>query len=268
MSPNSFPNSLSNPDLKVASLISVGQHPKSGRARRASQDARAVELGLKMTGSASRLIHVGGGDETGLRQYLGMGLPEITLLKADGRADAVPILASYLKEQPADIVLSGIHAERGEASGMVPYLLAEHLGWPIVPHIADIQKVEDGFAEVLQALPRGQRRLLRVPLPFIATVDNAAPEARQYAFGPARRGLMNGVAVDAPVDEARLEWQENPAKPRPKRLNVVKAKSAADRFKAATAKPQGQGGKVIRDGTDREKAEAIMELLVAEGVVR
>lgn len=263
-----WPDSFPNPDLLVTSLISAGQHAKSGRARRASQDARAVELGLKMAGSFSRLVHVGGGDETALRQYLGMGLPEITLLEAEDEADAVPLLTDYLKEQPADIVLAGIHAEQGEASGMVPYLVAEHLGWPIVPRIADIQKVEDGVAEVLQALPRGQRRLLCVPLPFIATVDNAAPEARQYAFGPSRRGLMDSVAVKAPVDEARLEWQENPAKPRPKRLNVVKAKSAADRFKAATAKPQGQGGKVIRDGTDRDKAEAILELLVAEGVVR
>lgn len=256
------------PNLKVATLVSVGQHPKSGRARRASQDARAVELGLKMAGTASRLVHVGGGDETGLRQYLGMGLPDIALLKADANADAVPALIDHLRAHPADIVLTGIRAEQGEASGMVPYLLAEQLGWPVVARIADIQKIEDGKAEVLQALPRGQRRLLRVPLPFIATVDNAAPEARQYAFGPARRGQLTETDGRAPADDARLDWQETPAKPRPKRLNVVKAKSAADRFKAATAKPQGQGGQVIRDGTDREKAEAIMELLISEGVVR
>lgn len=257
-----------NPGLRVATLVSVGQHPKSGRARRASQDARAVELGLRMAGASIRLVHVGAGDESGLRQYLGMGLPDITLLKADEQADAVPVLTEHLRAQPVDIVLTGIHAEQGEASGLVPYLVAEQLGWPIVSHIADIQSIEDGKAEVLQALPRGQRRLLRVPLPFIASVDNAAPEARQYAFGPAQRGKMAEQACDAPLDEARLGWRETPAKPRPKRLNVTKAKSAADRFKAATAKPQGQGGKVIRDGTDREKAQAILDLLIAEGVVR
>ena len=257
-----------DPNLKVATLVSVGQHPKSGRARRAEQDARAVELGLKMAGTHSRLVHVGAGDETGLRQYIGMGLPELMRVKADADADAVPALVEHLNSHPTDIVLTGIRAEQGEASGMVPYLLGEKLGWPVVSRIADIQKIEDGKAEVLQALPRGQRRLLRVPLPFIATVDNAAPEARQYAYGPARRGQLAEAAGTATVDEARLDWQETPAKPRPKRLNVVKAKSAADRFKAATAKPQGQGGQVIRDGTDREKAEAIMELLVAEGVVR
>lgn len=256
------------PNVRVATLVSVGQHPKSGRARRANQDARAVELGLKMAGTDSRLIHVGDTAEPALRQYLGMGLPQLSVLQAGPDADAVPALASHLDEQPADIVLTGIRAESGEASGMVPYLLAERLGWPLVSRIADIQTVENGVAEVLQALPRGQRRLLRVPLPFVATVDNAAPEARQYAFGPSRRGELAASPANTAVDEERQQWQEMPAKPRPKRLNVVKAKSAADRFKAATAKPQGQGGKVIRDGTDREKAEAIMELLVAEGVVR
>lgn len=257
-----------DPNLNITTLISVGQHPKSGRARRAEQDARAVELGLKMAGARSRLVHVGESGETGLRQYLGMGLPELTQLTAGPDADAVPALLAHLKREPTDIVLTGIRAEQGEASGMVPYLLAEQLGWPVVSRIADIRKVEDGKAEVLQALPRGQRRLLRVPLPFIATVDNAAPDARQYAYGPGRRGQLAATASQAPVDEARQVWEEHPAKPRPKRLNVVKAKSAADRFKAATAKPQGQGGQVIRDGTDREKAEAIMELLVSEGVVR
>ncbi|MEJ2669471.1 MAG: electron transfer flavoprotein subunit beta [Gammaproteobacteria bacterium] len=259
---------LPNLDLKVATLVSVGQHPKSGRARRANQDARAVELGLKMVGVSCRLIHVGEGNETGLRHYLGMGLPELSLLKGDDSTDAVSVLIKHFKENPTDIVLTGIHAEQGEASGMVPYLLAEHLGWPVVSRIADIQKIEGGKAEILQALPRGQRRLLRVSLPFIATVDNAAPEARQYAFGAARRGRFAEVDVETDVDEARKSWQETPAKPRPKRLNVVKAKSAADRFKAATAKPQGQGGKVIKEGSDREKAEAIMELLIAEGVVK
>lgn len=259
---------LPNLDLKVATLVSVGQHPKSGRARRANQDARAVELGLKMAGNSCRLVHVGEGNETGLRQYLGMGLSELSLLKGDDNTDAVPVLVKHFNEHPADIVLTGIHAEQGEASGMVPYLLAEYLGWPVVSRIADIQKIEGGKAEILQALPRGQRRLLRVSLPFVATVDNAAPEARQYAFGAARRGRLAELDSEAVVDEARKNWQETPAKPRPKRLNVVKAKSAADRFKAATAKPQGQGGKVVTEGTNREKAEAIMELLIAEGVVK
>jgi electron transfer flavoprotein beta subunit len=59
-----------------------------------------------------------------------------------------------------------------------------------------------------------------------------------------------------------------PAKPRPKRLKVIKAKSGADRMKAATAKASGGGGQVLKGVTPEAGAEAILKLLVEEGVVR
>lgn len=257
-----------NQRVSIAALVSVGQHPRSSRARRAEQDARAVELGLRTAGDGLRLIHVGKAEEEALRQYLGMGIPRITVLPGDPDADAVPALVAHLEKVPVDVILTGVHAERGEASGFVPYILAERLGRPLVPRLADIRRIGDGTAEVLQALPRGQRRALRVPLPFVATVDNAAAAPRQYAYGPGRRGTLSPETDTAPTDDARTAWRVGPAKPRPKRLNVVKGKSAADRFKAATAKSQNTGGRLVREGTDKDKAQAIMELLVSEGVVR
>lgn len=255
-------------EVRIAALLSIGLHPASGRARCAAQDARAVELGLRLAGQAVRLLHVGGEDEDTLRRYLGMGAPQIEVLPATAEDDAVAPLVTHFQNQPADVILAGARAERGEASGMLPYMLAERLGLPHVPRIADIRRLDKTSAEVLQALPRGQRRALRVPLPFVATVDDAATPPRQYAFGRAQRGQLHTADAVATLDELRAAWQETPAKPRPKRLNVVKAKSAADRFKAATAKSKSQGGTVIRDGSDREKAEALMELLLAEGVIR
>jgi electron transfer flavoprotein beta subunit len=56
-----------------------------------------------------------------------------------------------------------------------------------------------------------------------------------------------------------------PAKPRPKRLKVIKAKSGADRMKAATAKASGGGGQVLKGVTAQEGAAAILKLLVEEG---
>lgn len=253
--------------LNITALVSIGQHEKSGREQRASQDARAVELGLKLVGTAVKLLHVGAGKNAALKQYLGMGLPELTLLKTAEKSDATTVLLDHIKTSPTDILLTGIRAENGEASGLLPYQLAEKLGWPIIDRIADIQKIQAGKAEVLQALPRGQRRLLRVPLPFVASVDNTAATPRQSAFGAARRATITEQEVEAPIDATRQDWQQSPAKAKPKRLNVVKATNAADRFKAATAKPQGQGGQVIKDGTDREKAEAVIELLRSENLL-
>ncbi|WP_237461867.1 hypothetical protein [Pluralibacter gergoviae] len=49
---------------------------------------------------------------------------------------------------------------------------------------------------------------------------------------------------------------------------MVKAKTAADRFRAATAKSQSAGGRVLRDKPACEMAQAIFDLLLEEGVVR
>ncbi|MFT5720089.1 MAG: electron transfer flavoprotein beta subunit [Motiliproteus sp.] len=265
-------------DLKIVSLVSIGKHPTSGRARRAEQDGRAVELGMMLadaSGDKHRLtvIHAGDGQQPALRSYAGMGLESVRVLQMQESADAVKPLSDYLHKQAPDIILTGVRAENGESSGMLPYLLAEALGWPLVPRIANILSINDGVAEILQALPRGQRRALAVRLPFIASVDNAAPEPRQSAFGPASRALMDQQRspsdADAEVEDAvRSAWSESPARKRPKRLKIVKAKTAAARFKAATAKPQGAGGKILKDQTAGEQAQAIFELLLEEGVLR
>ncbi len=256
------------PNINVVSLVSIGRHPQSGRARRAEQDGRAVELGLTMVGEALTVLHAGNPQNPVLRQYAGMGLPSLTVLDQASSCDAVSVLLRYLRKNPTDIVLTGVRAERGESSGMLPYLLAEQLGWPLVPKVAEIVSVQDGKADVLLALPRGQRRSIQVSLPFIATIDNAAPEARQSAFGPGSRALFTIQKGDNLADDAFMDWKISPAKARPKRLKVVKAKTAADRMKAATAKPVGGGGKIMKQESPEEKAQAIFDLLLEEKVIR
>jgi len=41
---------MSHDNLSVISLVSIGEHPTSRRPRRAEQDARAIELGIKLVG--------------------------------------------------------------------------------------------------------------------------------------------------------------------------------------------------------------------------
>ncbi|WP_431483204.1 electron transfer flavoprotein subunit beta [Pseudomonas solani] len=254
--------------LNIVALVSVGAHPTSGRPRRAEQDARAVELGLRLCGERLQVLHAGNPREEALRAYLGMGLAQIAVLEQPAQADALPALADYLAEAGAQLVLTGSQAETGEGSGMLPFLLAERLGWPLVVGLAEVEKVENGVAQVLQALPRGQRRRLRVRLPFLASVDNAAPVARQSAFGPARRGTLKACDVEVVEDVLLAEARLQPARPRPKRLKVIKAKTGAERMKAATAKASGGGGKVLKDLSPDEGAEAIFKLLMEEGVLR
>nr|WP_298118665.1 electron transfer flavoprotein subunit beta [uncultured Pseudomonas sp.] len=255
-------------DLNIIALVSIGAHPSSGRPRRAEQDARAVELGLRLSGDKLQLLHAGDPHADALRAYLGMGLREIGVLEQAPGDDALPALAAYLGGADAQLVLTGSQAETGEGSGLLPYLLAEQLGWPLVVGLAEVESVEDGVAHVLQALPRGQRRRLRVRLPFVASVDHAAPVARQSAFGPARRGQVQAHATLSVADDLLAVAQLQPARPRPKRLKMIKAKTGAERMKAATAKASGGGGQVLKDVSPQDGAEAIFKLLLDEGVLR
>ncbi len=253
---------------RVVSLVSIGAHPSSGRPRRAEQDARAVELGLQLAGEHLQVLHAGDAEDATLRAYMGMGLARLHVLEQPAGSDALPALADYLRTAEAQVVLTGSQAETGEGSGMLPFLLAERLGWPVVVGLAEIESIDNGVAQVLQALPRGQRRRLKVRLPMLATVDNAAPKPRQSAYGPAQRGELAVSEVDIVEDTLWTTAQLQAAKPRPKRLKVIKAKSGADRMKAATAKASGGGGQVLVGGTAQAGAEAILQMLVEEGVVR
>lgn len=254
--------------MTIGALVSIGRHPQSGRTRRAEQDARAVELGLQLVGHHLSVIHAGDPNEPVLRQYAGMGLDSINVIKQSNQADAVATLGQCVKKMQLSVVLTGVRAENGESSGMLPYLLAESLGWPLVSHVADIVAINEAEAEVLLALPRGQRRSVKVAVPFVASIDNAAPEPRQSAFGPGLRAKLEVEELAETLDDERLIWQEAIAKPRVKRLKTVKAKNAADRFKAAVVKQTSSKGQLLKEESAADKAKAIFDLLIEENVIR
>ncbi|WP_251978687.1 electron transfer flavoprotein subunit beta [Salinicola avicenniae] len=262
--------------VKTVALVSSGRHPVSGRAGRAREDARAVEMGLSLSGGTLTLLHAGDADDAALPEYLGMyhglsagaGPGRLDLLPMAPDGDALPALAARLRQSDARLVLTGQRAECGEGSGMLPYLLAETLGWSIATGIAAIEQCDGDHVTVLQALPQGQRRRLEVALPCLLAVDGVAPAPRQSAFGPARRGITDSVATAAPAaDPGWAAWQWQPARARPKRLKVVKSTNARDRFKAAAAKSAASGGQVLTDLAPDEAADRLLAYLRSEKVL-
>lgn len=261
----------SSDEVSVTVLVSIGKHPVTGRLRRADQDARALEMALGLSDAEPRVIYAGplnDSTEPALRGYLGMGISELKVLRQSEQNDIVPALSGFLDNSPSSLILCGSRAELGESSGLVPYQLADVLGYTLVANVAVIEEVTATQAVVLQALPRGQRRRIEVVLPAILAVDTASPVARQVAYAKASRGFINCVVTDAAEDDATEQWHYQPARKRPKRLKIIKATSARDRFKAAAAKAEGTGGQVLTSVSAEEGAAAILKVLKEEGVLK
>jgi electron transfer flavoprotein beta subunit len=251
--------------VQVVTLVSVGRHPVTGRPRRAPLDARAVELGLRIPGARQVLLHAGDAGAEVLREYVGMGVETLHVVPCGPRDDLIPALRAPLAALRPSLILTGVRAEGAEDSGMVPYLIAQSLGWPIVAQVADVIIGRDGKTTVVQALPRGRRREIEVALPCVLAVGMGAPVPRPSAFARARHGRVAEVSV-APVADARRDgWQESPARARGKRLRMPKGGSAAARQQSATV-VVASGGAMLQPETPQEAARAILEYLRRAGV--
>ena len=81
------------------------------------------------------------------------------------------------------------------------------------------------------------------------------------------RGDMGMGAGDG--DAVMGEAEVAPARKRPKRIaGAKKTASAAERFKAATAKPAGKGGVVMVQESAEEKAQALYQFLIEQGAIK
>jgi electron transfer flavoprotein beta subunit len=249
---------------EIAVLLSVGRHPASGRARRADLDARALELALGLADVARiHAIHAGDPGEPALREYLGMGIGSMTVLASEG--DVSGALADHLKQLRPAVVLTGGRAEWGEASGMLPYLIAQALDSPLIGDAVSIALRGDA-ARVIQALPRGGRRALRVALPITLTVDRSGPQPRMSAFGPGRRGLIRAVVVDSPSSAPAVpaDWLQRPARVRPRRLQRVQG-SAAERLRNIQSVRAVSGTRLL-EADPVQAARAIWQYLLEQGL--
>jgi len=252
---------------EIAVLLSVGRHPASARGRRADLDARALELalGLRDTGRV-HAIHVGDPAEPALREYLGMGIDRLTVLPAIG-CDAAAVLTDHLRQLRPAVVLAGSRAECGEASGVLPYLVAHALDSQLVAGAVSITLRGD-TAHVIQALPRGSRRALRVALPVTLTLDRAGPEPRMSAFGPAQRGQIVVAQADLSccVPAQPSDWREQVARVRPRRLRSLGPASAAERLRSILPTRSGPSTRLLDLDAD-QAARAIWQYLADEGLI-
>ncbi|TFC80550.1 electron transfer flavoprotein subunit beta/FixA family protein [Cryobacterium sp. TMS1-20-1] len=159
-----------------------------------------------------------------LRKGLAMGATSAVHLVDDGLAGAdllatAAALAAVIRREGFDLVLTGNESTDGRG-GLIPAMLAEHLGVPELTFLNSIEIAEDRV--------RGERRtesgtaLISASTPVIASITERLPDARFPNF----KGLMTakkkplvavslaelGLRADRPAASVVVSAKERPAR--------------------------------------------------------
>ena len=250
--------------LSVAVLISEGRHPVSGNPRPADEDARALEMALCLPAAQITVLHAGDAASPALRGYLGMGVAIVSVLPTAPFHDPLEPLAKALSDAWPDLIFTGTRAENGEGSGFLPYAIAARLGRPVLSNICKLT-VRGDRVDAVQALPRGQRRGLRAPLPAVIAVGKAAPSPRQSAYAKARRGQIT-IDESCAIASPPPTWTAAPARAQIKRLKGIDPNaSAEERLAAATAMAGGKS-EMLSGLSHDEAADKLLQYWAERGV--
>lgn len=240
--------------LRVSLLVSVGRNPVSGAPRACRNDVAALDIARSLPGALT-LLHAGDIGNPGLADYLAYGADRLDVIPAAPGSDIAAALADRLGE--TKLILCGSRAEDGEESGMLPYLVAERLKWPVIGQAVSLTIIGDHL-EITQLLPRGARRLVRVALPAVVAIHPRAPVKPRYAFARKLAGKI--VELAAATETQASPWHIEPATRAPNKFKAHKKEAGHSRMQSAIA-PVSKSGEVLTGGSPAEKAQAILAYL-------
>jgi len=247
----------------VAVLVSAGRHPTSGTPRACRGDAVAMAVGAFLAGDDLRVIHAGDEEEPALKDYMALGANRVDVLKATPGSVPVSALAEALAS--ADVILTGCRAEQGAGSGLLPYVLAEMLGRPIISNALEIS-IEDSArgrtAMIRQFLPKGQRRRVSCSLPLVIAVHPMAPARLKYAYARRVAGQVALLPMVGNGDGATLQpsWAVETGARRAQRLKAQDKQAGHARLLSAIVS-EVKGGVVAFEGTSVDKAQVVLNYL-------
>lgn len=161
-----------------------------------------------------------------------------------------------------DLILCGTQSGDG-ASGYFPAVLASELDWPLVTAVAAVSLDSDAAVRLERRLERGNRDIVRCPLPAVLACE---PTADPYRFIPVR-ALRRAMRVPIEILTSTVSVQPScelialePAKPRPKRVSGPDASaSPMDRLAhlLSGGVQQKQSNGFVQGSADQVAAEII-----------
>jgi electron transfer flavoprotein beta subunit len=223
-------------------------------------DAQALEeaLLLKDSGGAE-VVAVGCAGDPEIDQILYTALAKgadaaVRLADAAGRSSGTAgmpvaaraaLLAAYLADEPADLVISGVQAP-DDPDGQLPPTLAALLGLPHVSVVVGVEAEGDGVS-VRQEFAGGLSHELWVGLPAVIGVQSARQAPRYAPISRIRQTMSAGGLAELAV---------TPRDPRrgpiPRRL----------------LQPETTGRAEMLTGSPGDVADQIVELLRSRGLVK
>jgi len=253
--------------ITIAVLVSPATHPVSGKPQKSASDAAAFELACSLAPEPCLTVLCAGlvGKDS-LDEYLGLGASAIEVLTVEQGADVASALLARL--QSFDLVICGRRSDGQSGSGLLPYLLADGLGLPIVNdvlHASLNNNNNNSTVQLSQFMPKGMRRRIEVTLPALLAVHPLAPRQKQYAYARARAGRVTYSAAPnntTPGTMPAMAWQTEAAVRRPRPLKAAVAQSGHSRMlNAIGSAADSKAGVVVREGDAQHKAQILLSYL-------
>jgi electron transfer flavoprotein beta subunit len=213
--------------LQVANGVVVQDAPRPV-SRVGAADRAAVEQALALRrqfGGTVMALSVGEDEaREALRVPLARGVDRAVRIARPDALDpvaAAAAVAGVLGSTRVALVLCGGASGDG-GSGKFPAELAARLDWPLVTAVAALVAETPTAVRLERRIERGDRELVRCPLPAVLAVDPALAEGRYVSVRALRVAAAQPIeayTVDDPRDE-RAQGQRpvlEPPRPRPKR---------------------------------------------------
>lgn len=220
-------------------------------------DEYAVEEAIQVRdaqGGEVTVVTVGGEEaEKQLRTALAMGADKAVLINTEDDVEngdqftTAKILAEYLKDKDADLILGGNVAIDG-GSGQVGPRVADQLG---IPYVTTIIKLEiNGSTATITRDVEGDSEVIETSLPVLVTAQQGLNEPRY----PSLPGIMK--AKKKPLDELELDdldLEEDDVEAKTKTIEIY-------------LPPKKEAGKVLQ-GDLADQVKELVNLLHSEAKV-
>lgn len=220
-------------------------------------DEYAVEEAIQVRdaqGGEVTVLTVGGEEaEKQLRTALAMGADKAVLINTEDDVEngdqftTAKILAEYLKDKDADLILGGNVAIDG-GSGQVGPRVADQLG---IPYVTTITKLEiNGSTATITRDVEGDSEVIETSLPVLVTAQQGLNEPRY----PSLPGIMK--AKKKPLDELELDdldLEEDDVEAKTKTIEIY-------------LPPKKEAGKVLQ-GDLADQVKELVNLLHSEAKV-